>query len=375
MKILRWILILLAFLVFIILLSLGIFRLWFNPQKLQTILIEQTKTRTGYELQMLEPIKMSWLPPKLIFPVLRVNDPNRPELKIQLKQMALYLDLDSLIQNQDQIQGKIFINQLNINRWQFTQVELFPKWVQGILEIRPVSAELYQGHLQGVVHGRHLTSLAPEWDANIQLTQLNVGQWQNQVAPSKQFGLQGQADVDTQLRTHGNASAQMISNLNGGLHLSVKQGLLVGVDIHYWLQVANNILAHQAPPSSKTQSRGTPFSSLTGDVDIRGGTAYTKNLQMVADSFFLSAQGELDLSKQTVDLHLWVKPRVNSHLDFVVPIIVSGDLAHPSVSLDLLEIDKWIAKKQVEKIKDRVQKEIDKLPEQAGNFFKNLLGH
>lgn len=375
MKALRWIFMLFVFLIVLFVLSMGALRLWLNPQTLQTMLVEQTRERTGYELQMAEPLNVSYLPPQLHFSNLQIRDPHHPSVQMNLKQVALSLDLWALMQDRNQIQGRLFIEQMKLNHWQFDRVRFFPKWVQGVLEIRPIQAELYDGHLQGVVHARHLSSNMPEWDAALQLAEMNVAKWQGQIAPSKKFGLEGLADVETQLRTRGKSNAQMLPNLNGSVHVSVQKGLLVGVDIHYWLNLADRILSHQSALPGVAQARGTSFSNLSGDIDIHSGIAYTKNLQMNADSFFITAQGELDLMKQTIDMHLWVKPRNSAHLDFMVPIIVSGELKQPSVSLDILEIDKWIAKKQIEKVKDRVKSEIDKLPEKTGNFIKQLLGH
>jgi len=57
-----------------------------------------------------------------------------------------------------------------------------------------------------------------------------------------------------------------------------------------------------------TSSQGVPYQRLTGDIAIDRGVARTENLLLESRAFNLSAQGQVDLVNEMIDMNVAVKP-------------------------------------------------------------------
>ena len=106
----------------------------------------------------------------------------------------------------------------------------------------------------------------------------------------------------------------------------------------------------------------TIFKSLSTTMGIKNGVADTNDLLLVAPSFISTAQGSVQLAPRTLDFKLQIKPQLeNVKIHFGIPVLISGELHHPDVRLDTVEVQKILA-----------EIELDKLKEKCANKFKSM---
>jgi len=222
----------------------------------------------------------------------------------------------------------------------------------GIITMKPVSANLYNGQQVGTVVVNTRTTPAT-YTVDSKLAGVDANQLLSSVSPVKQtlYGILG-ANADTHFTTAAGARS-ILPSLNGKVSLDLKDGKIANVDLLHQLA---NIAKFQ-----RTARAVEPFTQLvrmTGDFDINNGVARTNNLKAVIDAGSLAARGVVDLAQQKLNLHLTAvlsqdysqsvggtsiggflnTALANNKGELVIPVLVTGTFQEPVFAPDLEQV-------------------------------------
>jgi uncharacterized protein involved in outer membrane biogenesis len=370
LRILFSIFVLLLMMVAIIVVGLVLF---IDPNKLKPVIMAEVAKKTGYQLAI--DGRLSWsFYPRLGIRVehMVLSRPGQPLPWVDLHDVNMVTKWMPLLRGEKKLQGDIRIADVTFMALHANQVRVKLDWQKGTLILQPIVAFLYAGQLQGHIQGSHF-STTPQWSGVMQWSGIQLEPLLHDVNPVSQLRLTGTGQINCQIATQGRTTTQMLHELHGMSQLRVQEGTVDGVDLNYWLQTADAWINRQ-PVTTLTDSHRTAFQQLEGTLTIQNGVARTSDLWLVTPAFTTKGQGQLDFIEQTIQLQLQTIPQATK-TKWLVPLRVSGPLIHPAVQLDRLELEKWIVKQQIEKLRNKANEEVKKhLSGQAGEFLQRLLG-
>lgn len=360
----------------IAILTLGALIYFIDPNKLKPVIVEEVQNKTGYQLTIDGQLSWSFYP---LFSVkaehVQVLAPAESKPFLTANGVHIAVRLIDLWQRREIMQGKVSISSLALGNLKLENVssDIFSK--KNELTFDSLNAKLYGGTLHATVTATNV-AISPEWkwEAKLNNVQLNPLLKDLNGADSK-INVSGVANFSMQAGTKGKTREDLLGQLKGNAAYQIQDGVLDGMDLNYFVQLADASLNKQAT-DRLVNSKQTTFSQLNGSFVIKNGVAETRDTVLLATAFTSNAQGKLELLSRKLDFSIQIKPQLqNAKRSFDIPVLLSGDLRHPDIALDFLFIQKMIAEKQLEKFKEKASVEIQKhVPGKAGEFLQKLLG-
>lgn len=283
------------------------------------------------------------------------------------------------------LQGKLKIDELKASKVRIDNINAIAKLQNGILNITSVTAPFYQGNLEGQAKV-DLNASTPKMHIQAKIANVQAEPLLADLAPSDKLKLTGTGNVELQVTTAGLTGDAIVKNLNGTSKIIFKDGVIKGIDIGYLVDSAYAFATRKSMPTDKTDE--TKFGSLTANAVIRDGVIHNNDLYLNSSRFETRGNGSIDLVNKKINYLLKttkpVTPDQKNNLENMygipIPILLSGSLNKPSISLDMNELMKAIAQQDIQKIKEDAKEKIqgklkDKFPGKAGDFINGLLGN
>lgn len=374
MKLIRMLFCFIGLLILVCIVVVGSLIVFFDPNKMKPVIVEEVMNKTGY--QMTIEGKLSWS----FFPILGVkidrltlSEPKQKQPFVDLSGITVATELSQLLHGNEKLQGDVHIASAKLMNVQMTNARIELHWQDNVLTMQPIIASLYDGSLEGTVHGRNLSGV-PHWDWDMKFNHIQLSPLLRDVNGGEtKLSIDGLGEVALQGATSGQGHDQMLSHLNGTADFSIHNGVVKGVDLNYLLQSADALI-NKKPITGLTNSDQTTFESLTGAALIKNGVANTNNLLLTAPAFSAKGNGSINLLYQAINFQLQVTPAQSARTQWEIPILITGSLNRPDVRLDTTEIEKYIAKQELQKVKSSVTDQIKKhVPGKAGEFLQNLI--
>jgi AsmA protein len=271
--------------------------------------------------------------------------------------------------------GSIRIGNLRYGKTKASNVRVDLKAENGIATIAPLSANLYQGSMNGSlsVDARNTPSIAFKQDMKgIAIGPLLVDAINNDM-------LDGRGSLNVDVSASGNTVGAMKKALNGKSSLQLADGAIKGIDIAGTIRNAKsklNILKGQSTIGAD-QTQKTDFSELTASFDIKNGVAHNEDLAMKAPILRLAkgdSRGDVDIANETINY--LAKPTIvksiqgqgGADLDALagvaIPIKVTGTFSAPKYGVDFASLGTAIAKSNL----------LDKVGGDKAGAVKGLIG-
>lgn len=344
-----------------------------QPNQYKPLIISEFKQFTGFDMTI--PGDLSWS----FFPHLGmeatevvVSDPG--VFSARLKKLVLRLRFIPLWHRQLDL-DKVSIANLQINHLEASDVSAKIHLENQVLEIRELSAKLYQGKLNSETRV-FLKETPSRLQVQGTLNQVDAaGFLQGLSGKNSSLQLKGSSDVNWNITTQGKTRDELLNHLNGQARAKVSKGSIQGLDLDYFIQTAVALISREPLPSGASTGE-TQFTQLTGTAIIKDGILTTEDLTLDSPLYFTKAVGSVNLVDKTLDYHLDVSSKISEKSNKLlalygktVPVRVSGDLRDPSVRLDTLALMKEVGREQLQKVGQEIQKA---LPDKANAFIKNL---
>lgn len=372
LRILLWIILL-----FVVLSALSLAALYMlaDPDQLKPVITSEVMKRTGYRLDI--DGKLTWsLYPQVGVKAshLTLTAPAQKAPFLDMRRVNIAVELSQLLRGVNKLSGEVHIASVTLMNVKASSALVGLHWQDNTLTLRPIQASMYSGSMSGMARGKDFSG-QPAWNWDVTLSHVDMQPLLRDASGEhSKLKLSGTGQVRISASTQGNTKNQMLSNLNGVTDFSITNGVVQGVDVNYLLTAADALLNKKAVvlPSDIKE---TKFDSLAGSMLINNGLAQTNNLRLTASAFKVNGQGNYSLPHETIDLSLQVHSQDELQSQWEIPVLVTGALAHPDVRLDMREINKQIASREIARVKDKVKEKIkEKVPGEAGEILQNLLG-
>jgi AsmA protein len=225
----------------------------------------------------------------------------------------------------------------------------------GHLKVDPLKAKFYGGELAGnfAIDARRHEFIVKQNAAGV-----DVGPLLRALADKDL--LEGRGTVDLDVRTVGKTVSALKRGLDGKAALSLKDGMLKGVNLAQMLRKAKAVLGSKSAAEELAQGgEKTDFSDMSASFDIKNGVAHNEDLLMRSPFLRVTGAGDIDIGQGRMEYIAKVAvvgtstgqegKELDSLKGITVPVGVSGPLAQLKYRLEVKEMAKDAAKKEIEK--------------------------
>lgn len=229
-----------------------------------------------------------------------------------------------------------------------TNVHASCKLNHGLITLSPLSAGIFGGTENGALT-LDVRPVNPLCSVNANFSGVDANALLSAVSSAKNT-LYGSLAADTNLRFALVSSNELPQTLNGAVGFNVTNGQLKNVNILNELSKVGKFLG-SAPAQAGS---ATALKKLSGTLNIVNGVASTNNLTAALDAGSLAANGTMNLVNQGLDLHMTAAlasgtskavggtqvggflntALANNKGELVIPVIVTGTMAHPVFTPD-----------------------------------------
>jgi AsmA protein len=276
------------------------------------------------------------------------------------------------------LDGSLRIGSLKAANIKSSNVKINLKAHGGRVSVDPLSANLYQGSINGNLNVN--AQATPQISINQNLVGVNVAALTRDAASFDT--LEGKGNVGINLTMQGDTVTAMKKALNGNVSLNLADGAIKGINIAKKMRDAKSMLGKPGA-SAQTQAANkeekTDFSELKGTFKVNNGIAHNEDLSMKSPLLRLSGNGDINLvqnsmnyvAKASLVKTLEGQGGKDSVAGLTVPVRISGPFADLKYTLDFGAMVSDSAKQKVEAKKTEVKTQLqDKLKSGLKGLFK-----
>lgn len=190
------------------------------------------------------------------------------------------------------VAGSVRIGDLTASNVKAQNVRVDIKLRDGRLDVKPLSANLYQGTVKGSASvNANTNQIAVKQD----LAGIQVGPLLKDAAGVDM--LEGRGNIALDITTTGNLVSAMKKSLNGKASLALKDGALKGINLAQSLRSVKSMFGAGKKESEQGATAGekTDFSELTASFDIKNGIAHNGDLSMKSPFLRLAGEGDINI--------------------------------------------------------------------------------
>jgi len=250
------------------------------------------------------------------------------------------------------LKGDLKIDQLVASNVKLEKVHLGVKAAGGKVDAEPLTADLYQGKLNGAASVNANTN---QFALKAELPGVALGPLLKDALNNDM--LEGKGNVALDLQTAGNTVTAMKKALAGNAKLSLKDGGLKGINLD---EVMRKLKKESAPSSSQR----TDLTDLSASFVIKNGVAHNDDLSAKSPVLRLSGAGDVNIGANEID-YLAKVSSASSSGGKALPVKIHGTLDAPKFDPDFGTLAKDLLKEQAAKGED-------KLRERAKDLLKGL---
>jgi AsmA protein len=266
------------------------------------------------------------------------------------------------------LNGAVHVGQLQAHNVKVGSLRLQARAANGRLDVAPLSANLYEGTLNG--------ALSLNANGNVITMKQNLAGIS--IAPLLKDAagkdiLDGRGSVALDLTAHGQTVVEMKKALAGSASLSLKDGAIKGINLaQSFRDLKSKFGARQDSVIQNKPADKTDFSELTASFMINSGVAHNDDLSMKSPFLRLAGNGDIDIGASRLDylIKASVVATVGGqgaqdleHLKgLTVPVRLSGPFDNPTWKIEFAGMANEAVKAKVEETKQKAQEKIkDKL--------------
>jgi AsmA protein len=291
------------------------------------------------------------------------------------KDIEIKLPMEML--RQLKLDGKLSIASLVVQGLHLNDVSVKLVADNGIVALKPISVNLYDGSLVGEVEV-NAQGKQPVYRVSQQLSSFHIGEFLQDFMQDDM--LSGNADVDIKLKTQGEWLSQLKANLNGDIGVKVLDGALKGFNLRQKIKVAQAKLKREKKPEIRPEV--TDFSSLMLSAKITDGVLTTDDLDMQAPLIRVGGKGSVNLLEETVNylvnakLVATTKGQQGGSADeltgLTIPVLIKGSWLSPDFDVQLDEIFKAKLDAKKAQIRDSVARQKAQVQQQLAEQKQKL---
>ncbi len=229
--------------------------------------------------------------------------------------------------------GKIQMGTLTYNKIPLKNLLIQSTANNNVINLNPISASVYDGAINAKAN-LNLKSSIPALTVDATLANLNLGK--AFASGGEESRVAGLLNLQTHLNSVGKSPEVWLSNLQGNGSINVKDGVIRGVDLNFWLLQGVSVLK-KLTPNLKGNTNQTPFNGMNASFTIYQGILSNQDLLISTQQLSAKGSGTINIPQQTIKYRMFVQSNDTSLLanNMQIPIIITGSIVDPKVQLDM----------------------------------------
>ena len=255
--------------------------------------------------------------------------------------------------------GNVKVGALQVQNIKAENVAAAIKAAGGRLDVSPMSANLYQGTLNGAAAVNANTNT---FAVKQTLAGVSIGPLLRDAA--NQDLLEGRGNVALDVTATGNTVTALKKALAGSANVALKDGAIKGVDIAGMIRQARAMLGSKS--ALEQQAKGgqkTDFTELTASFAIKNGVAHNDDLKGASPLLRIAGAGDIDIGESRMNYLVKATVVATSTgqggkdaaqvAGLTVPVKVTGPFDNLSFGVDVAALATDAAKEAVTKELER----------------------
>lgn len=268
------------------------------------------------------------------------------------------------------LEGSLRVGSLKAANIKVAQLRVDVKAKNGLVNVAPFSAKLYQGSMDGKASVNAATN---SFAVNEKLTGVEI-------APLLKDALdldvaEGRGNIALDLTTQGNTVSGLKKALNGNAKVELANGAIKGINLNKLVQGIQSL-----SKSTSTQTLGvdknekTDFSEFKASFKVKNGVAHNDDLAVKSTVLRITGNGDIDIGHDNLNYNAKaIFAKTEQGKTATLPVNVSGAFDDLKFKVDYGALLTDVAKQKVEEKKEQVKEEAKtKMQEELKKGLKGL---
>jgi AsmA protein len=266
------------------------------------------------------------------------------------------------------LEGSLRIGSFKAANVKVAQLRVDVKAKNGMLNIAPFSAKLYQGSIEGKASINAATS---GFALNEKLTGIDIAPLMKDVADLELA--EGRGNIVFDITSQGDTVSGLKKALNGKAAVDLANGAIKGINLSKLVQGVQSL-----SKDTKTDTLGvnknekTPFSEFKASFKIRNGVGHNDDLAMKSTVLRVTGNGDIDVGHDNMNYNAKaIFAKTEQGKTATLPVNVSGAFDDLKFKVDYSALLADVARQKVgEKKEDLKGKARDELKKGLKGLFK-----
>jgi AsmA protein len=254
------------------------------------------------------------------------------------------------------VNGSVRIGAFKAANVKLTKLRVDLKARDGIVNVEPLSASLYQGAVNGKVRvDAHTSSFA----VTQKLSGVEIAPLMKDAADLELA--EGKGNVSLAVTTHGNTVSALKKALNGTVSVVLADGAIRGIDLGKLVQGVQNLNKDsKAETLGVNKGEKTQFSEFNASFKIKDGVAHNDDLSVRSTVLRLSGSGDVDIGQDKMDYNAKViMAKTDQGRTGSLPVRVYGPFDAIKLKVDYAELLADIARQRLNEEKAALKQKLD----------------
>jgi len=269
------------------------------------------------------------------------------------------------------LEGSLRIGALKVANVKSTKLRIDVKANKGQINVSPLSANLYQGSMNGSV-AVNAAQATPSFIVKQNLSGVQLGPLIKDAVDLDM--VEGKGNMTVNLTTQGNTVSALKKSLNGAVALNLADGAIKGINLSKLVRGAQNLGQGGGVQTLKPgKDDKTEFNELKASFKVNNGVAHNDDLLVKSQSLRVTGNGDVNIGNDSINY--MARATLAESVDgkggsITVTVRLSGPFADLKYTVDYGAIVAGIAKQKIDARKDELK---EKLQEKLKGGLKNLL--
>jgi AsmA protein len=270
------------------------------------------------------------------------------------------------------LEGSLRVGALKVAKVKSSQLRVDVKANRGQINVSPLSANLYQGSINGSI-ALNAAQSRPSFAIKQNLSGVNLGPLIKDALDLDM--VEGKGNVSVNLTTQGNTVTALKKGLTGALSLNLNDGAIKGINLTRLVRGAQNLGQGGGIQTLKPAADDkTEFSELKASFKVNNGVAHNDDLLVKSQSLRVTGNGDVDIGNSSIDY--MSKATLAESVDgkggsITVPVRLNGMFADLKYTVDYGAIVADIAKQKIDAKKEELKQQLqEKLKGGLKDLFK-----
>lgn len=250
------------------------------------------------------------------------------------------------------LEGSLRVGSLKAASVKVAQLRVDVKAHNGLVNIAPLSAKMYQGSIDGKVSVNVANN---GFAANAKLAGIDIAPLMKDAADLDV--LEGHGNVVFDVTAQGNTVGALKKSLNGKASVDLANGAIKGINLNKLVQGLQRL-----NKDTRTETLGvdkgekTEFSEFKAGFKIRNGVAHNDDLSVKSTVLRIAGNGDIDIGHDKLNYNAKaIFAKTDTGKTATLPVGVSGAFDDVKIKMDYTALLKDVAKQKLDEKKDQLK--------------------